>query len=80
MSMSKASQALVPLASGSAACYSGLQVQSVRDCSADGANSLAANVSYFAAATPDELKKAGVTTASLFFYKVYGPHAARALA
>ena len=38
-----------------------------------------ANVAYFAAATPAEVGKSGVTVASFFFSKVFGAAAARAL-
>ncbi|KAI1787977.1 high affinity methionine permease [Ganoderma leucocontextum] len=40
---------------------------------------LLANVSYFAAATKDEIRKSGVTVASLFFLKVFGAKAQKAL-
>ncbi|KAF8156097.1 amino acid transporter [Crassisporium funariophilum] len=40
---------------------------------------LLANVAYFAAATKDEIKKSGVTVASLFFGKVFGTEAEKAL-
>ncbi|KAH9937963.1 amino acid transporter [Amylocystis lapponica] len=40
---------------------------------------LLANVSYFAAATKDEIEHAGVTVASLFFGKVFGTEAQKAL-
>ncbi|KAI0338061.1 amino acid transporter [Trametopsis cervina] len=40
---------------------------------------LLANVSYFAAASKEEILKGGVTVASLFFGKVFGPAAQRAL-
>ena len=38
-----------------------------------------ANVAYFAAATPKEISKSGVTVASYFFGKVFGATAQRAL-
>ncbi len=37
------------------------------------------NVSYFSAATPEEISKSGVTVASYFFDKVFGETAERAL-
>ncbi|OBZ67639.1 High-affinity methionine permease [Grifola frondosa] len=40
---------------------------------------LLANVAYFAAATTDEIRKSGVTVASLFFGNVFGSEAQRAL-
>ncbi|KAH9932865.1 amino acid transporter [Fomitopsis serialis] len=40
---------------------------------------LLANVAYFAAATKDEIATSGVTVASLFFVKVFGPTAQKAL-
>jgi len=38
-----------------------------------------ANVAYFAAATKQEIRKSGVTVASLFFGKVFGTEAQKAL-
>ncbi|KAH9836156.1 high affinity methionine permease [Rhodofomes roseus] len=40
---------------------------------------LLANVAYFAAATKEEIANSGVTVASLFFAKVFGPTAQKAL-
>ncbi|TFK39203.1 amino acid transporter [Crucibulum laeve] len=40
---------------------------------------LLANVAYFAAATKDQIKKSGVTVASLFFGNVFGTKAQKAL-
>lgn len=40
---------------------------------------LLANVAYFAVATPQELATSGVTVASYFMGKVFGPAAKRAL-
>ncbi|KAI0685067.1 amino acid transporter [Cerioporus squamosus] len=40
---------------------------------------LLANVSYFAAATKEEITKSGVTVASLFFHNVFGTKAQKAL-
>ncbi|RPD60343.1 high affinity methionine permease [Lentinus tigrinus ALCF2SS1-6] len=40
---------------------------------------LLANVSYFAAATKEEISKSGVTVASLFFHNVFGAKAQKAL-
>ncbi|KAM5543600.1 hypothetical protein V8D89_002851 [Ganoderma adspersum] len=40
---------------------------------------LLANVSYFAAASKEEIRKSGVTVASLFFNKVFGAKAQKAL-
>ncbi|OSD05040.1 amino acid transporter [Trametes coccinea BRFM310] len=40
---------------------------------------LLANVAYFAAATKEEILNSGVTVASLFFSKVFGPRAVKAL-
>nr|VWO96191.1 G-protein comlpex beta subunit CpcB [Ganoderma boninense] len=40
---------------------------------------LLANVSYFAAATKEEIRSSGVTVASLFFRKVFGEKAQKAL-
>ncbi|EPS98295.1 hypothetical protein FOMPIDRAFT_1051688 [Fomitopsis schrenkii] len=40
---------------------------------------LLANVAYFAAATQEEIAASGVTVASLFFAKVFGPTAQKAL-
>ncbi|KAI0728529.1 amino acid/polyamine transporter I [Fomitopsis betulina] len=40
---------------------------------------LLANVAYFAAATQEEIATSGVTVASLFFSKVFGPTAQKAL-
>ena len=41
---------------------------------------LLANVAYFAAATPKEIKASGTTVAAFFFGKVFGVAAKRALA
>ncbi|KZO94864.1 amino acid transporter [Calocera viscosa TUFC12733] len=40
---------------------------------------LFANIAYFAAATPEEIKSSGVTVASLFFRNVFGEQAQKAL-
>lgn len=40
---------------------------------------LLANVAYFAAASKEEILDSGITVASLFFQKVFGEHAQRAL-
>lgn len=38
-----------------------------------------ANIAYYAAATPEEIAKSGVTVAAYFMYKVFGHAAQRAL-
>jgi amino acid transporter len=38
-----------------------------------------ANIAYYAAATPQEIAKSGVTVAAYFMYKVFGHAAQRAL-
>lgn len=38
-----------------------------------------ANIAYYAAATPEEVAKSGVTIAAFFMYKVFGHAAQRAL-
>ena len=40
---------------------------------------LLANVSYFAAATKEEITSSGATVASLFFHNVFGTEAQKAL-
>ncbi|KZS96412.1 hypothetical protein SISNIDRAFT_537152, partial [Sistotremastrum niveocremeum HHB9708] len=40
---------------------------------------LLANIAYFAAASKEEILDSGITVASLFFQKVFGEHAQRAL-
>lgn len=44
-----------------------------------GISYILANVAYYAAATPEEISKSGVTVASFFMGKVFGSAAERAL-